>query len=70
MSGYRPSLRTMAYLGMCSTSGRIDEAKERRDPVALADARTSMCDYRVALSLAIGKDCDRNGYFKMSGADQ
>ncbi len=62
MSGYQPSLRTLAYLGMCRTSDRIDTARARHDLVAAADARTSMSDYRVALALALGKPCDRNGY--------
>lgn len=51
-----------AKLGMFRTSDRIDQAKERHDPVLVADARTSMCDYRVALALSLGAVCDRNGY--------
>ena len=48
--------------GMFRTSDRIDTAKARHDKVALADARTSMCDYRIALAIASGRDCDRNGF--------
>jgi hypothetical protein len=51
---------TRAKFGMFSTCDRIDEA--RGNPVLVADARTSMCDYRLALALALGKTCDRNGY--------
>lgn len=69
---YRPTPVTAAKLGMFRTSDRIDEAngydgvrKVRAvDPVALADARTSMCDYRVALAIALGRSPDRNGYFR------
>lgn len=32
------------------------------DPVLIADAHTSMCDYRIALAQALGRHCDRNGY--------
>lgn len=51
-----------AKRGMMRTCDVIDEAKQRRDRVAMADARTSMDDYRVALSLALGRTPDRNGY--------
>lgn len=51
-----------AKMGMFRTSDRIDEAKEGRDPVLVADARTSMDDYRLALAIALGRNCDRNGY--------
>lgn len=51
-----------AKMGMFRTCDRIDEAKAQHDPVLIADARTSMDDYRVALSLALGRTCDRNGY--------
>lgn len=57
--------RTMARAarnGMFSTCDRIDRAKAAHDPVVVADARTSMCDYRVALAQALGNPCDRNGY--------
>lgn len=47
---------------MFRTCDRIDAAKERHDPVLVADARTSMADYRVALALSLGKVCDRNGF--------
>jgi len=47
---------------MFRTSDRIDACKERRDDTLLADARTSMCDYRIALATALGRRCDRNGY--------
>jgi hypothetical protein len=30
--------------------------------VAYADLRTSMNDYRVLLSQAVGQECDRNGF--------
>jgi len=52
-----------ARRGMFRTSDRIDLGKLRADPVALADARTSMSDYRLALSLALGQPCDRNGFY-------
>lgn len=55
-----------ARRGMFRTCDRIDTAKQRQDKVALADARTSMCDYRLALSLALGNPCDRNGYTAVS----
>ena len=47
---------------MFSTCDRIDTARRKMDPVSIADARTSMSDYRMALVLALGLDCDRNGY--------
>ncbi len=53
---------TAAKHGMFRTCDVMDEAKSRRDEVAMADARTSMCDYRLALALAMGRSCDRNGY--------
>ena len=49
-----------ARFGMFRICDRIDEA--RHDRVLVADARTSMCDYRLALSLALGRPCDRNGF--------
>lgn len=71
----RNPLRTRAYLGMCAIGSLIGAEcygsaglPPRRDPVALADLRTSMDDWRAALSLAIGRRCDRNGYFR--GGDQ
>lgn len=52
-----------AKMGMFRTCDVIDKAKERNDPVLVADGRTSMCDYRLALSLALGRiNIDRNGY--------
>lgn len=55
-----------ARRGMFRTSDRIDAAKARHDAVALADARTSMSDYRLALCAALGRtDCDRNGFVRM-----
>jgi len=61
-----------AKRGMFRTCDRIDEAKGRSggwgtgkaDPVAVADARTSMDDYRCALTIALGHAdvADRNGY--------
>lgn len=48
--------------GMFRTCDRIDVAKARHDAVLIADARTSMSDYRVALALALGRACDRNGF--------
>lgn len=62
-----------ARRGMFRTSDRIEAAQgwegvrylpAKRDPVLIADARTSMCDYRVALALALGRTCDRNGYVR------
>lgn len=51
--------------GMFRTSDRIDRAKAAHDPVALADARTSMSDWRLALAAALGRtDCDRNGFIR------
>lgn len=49
-----------AKMGMFRTSDVIDDV--RRDVVLLADARTSMSDYRLALCLALGRPCDRNGF--------
>ena len=51
-----------ARLGMYGTCDRIDKAKEKHDQVLIADARTSMDDYRLAFAQAWGKPCDRNGY--------
>lgn len=51
-----------ARMGMYSTCDDIDKAKAKHDPVLIADARTSMDDYRLAFALALGKPCDRNGY--------
>lgn len=50
----------MALMGMFSTADVIDKA--RGDAVAVADARTSMCDYRLAYAQSLGKRCDRDGY--------
>lgn len=36
----------------------------RHDPVLLADARTSTCDYRLALAAALGKPCGSSGYVR------
>ncbi|SDD60840.1 hypothetical protein SAMN04488581_2654 [Mycolicibacterium neoaurum] len=55
------------------TRDEIDEAeglaqmfsREVSDPVAAADLNTSMCDYRIALSLALGRIPDRNGYYRV-----
>lgn len=47
---------------MFRTCDPIDAAKAKHDPVLIADARGSMCDYRIALAVALGRDCDRNGY--------
>lgn len=62
--------RLAARNGMYRTSDRMEHAQgwdgvvRRRpaDPVLIADARTSMCDYRIALAQALGQNCDRNGY--------
>lgn len=52
-----------AARGMFRIGNRIDGIKDRsRDPVALADARTSMTDYRCLLAVASGRTPDRNGY--------
>lgn len=53
--------RRAAYLGMCRLAGRMTDLR-RGDPVAYADLRTSMCDYRGLLSQAVGQDCDRDGF--------
>lgn len=50
----------VAKHGMHRTGDVIDATCH--DPVLTADARTSMCDYRIALSHAMGRTCDRNGY--------
>lgn len=60
-SNRRPGV-WVAKMGMFRTCDVIDRAKEKHDPVLIANARTSMNDYRVALSLALGQPCDRNGY--------
>lgn len=69
--------RLAARRGMFRTSDRIEAAQgwegvlyrpAKRDPVLIADARTSMCDYRIALAQAIGKPCDRNGYIRGDAA--
>lgn len=54
-----------AKCGMFRTCDDIDQAKAKHDPVLIANARTSMDDYRLALSLALGKSCDRNGYYRI-----
>lgn len=62
--------RLAARNGMYRTSDRIEHAqgwdgvtlRRPADPVLIADARTSMNDYRIALAQALGRDCDRNGY--------
>ena len=59
---WRPDPVFAAKLGMFRTCDDIDNAKERHDPVAIANARTSMDDYRLALAMALGRPCDRNGY--------
>lgn len=51
-----------ARRGMFRTCDRIDVAKAKHDRVLLADARTSMSDYRLALAQALGRPCDRNGF--------
>lgn len=63
-----------ATRGMFRTTDRIDMAMGRGsawgsskpDPVAVADARTSMADYRCALAVALGLGgtCDRNGFLR------
>lgn len=47
--------------GTFRTCDRIDTAKAKHDRVLIADARTSMSDYRIALAVALGRGCDRNG---------
>ena len=59
---HKRRIASNARRGMFRTSDRIDACKERRDDTLLADARTSMCDYRIALATALGRRCDRNGY--------
>jgi len=52
-----------ARQGMYRTVDDIWRARQDHDPVLMADARTSMCDYRLAFSLARGRiNIDRNGY--------
>lgn len=53
--------------GMFRTSDLIDIAKARQDRVLLADARTAMSDYRLALAAALGTPCDRNGFTRRGG---
>jgi hypothetical protein len=60
MTVYLSTPTQAAKFGMFRTCDRIDDA--RGNPILIADARTSMCDYRVALAQALGKPCDRNGY--------
>lgn len=68
--------RLAARNGMYRTSDRIEHAqgwdgvtlRRPADPVLIADAHTSMCDYRIALAQAIGKPCDRNGYTQAGAA--
>lgn len=70
MNDAQKAMTWAARRGMFRTSDRIDEARgydgvrksRPADPVAIADARTSMCDYRIALATALEKPCDRNGY--------
>lgn len=54
--------KTAARMGMYRTCGGIDTARAKQNPVQLADERTSMSDYRIAFSLAAGRNPDRNGY--------
>lgn len=56
------NMQRAARNGMFRTSDRIDAAKCKGDAVALADARTSMCDYRLALAIAHDREADRNGF--------
>lgn len=51
-----------ARRGMFRISDRIDSAKARHDAVLLADARTAMSDYRIALAAALDIPADRNGF--------
>jgi hypothetical protein len=53
-----------ARRGMFRTCDRIDAAKSMQDHMLMADARTSMSDYRVALAQSLGKSCDRNGFVR------
>jgi hypothetical protein len=64
MTRHRVDMARAARRGMFSTCDRIDAAKSMQDPTLMADARTSMSDYRVALAQALGKTCDRNGFVR------
>ena len=58
-------LARSAYRRICRVNDLIDRAKDRRDPVALADARTAMNDARCAYAAAHGyNNADRNGYIR------
>lgn len=60
--------RTDAYVAMSTLSSRMSDVRYSGRPdraVVLADLRTSMCDQRVALSLAVDGSpdgIDRDGY--------
>lgn len=73
MSVFDNPAERQAYLAMTSLVNKMlpinyatgHAPLRRTDPVAYADAVTSMCDWRAALSLAIGTpvdQIDRNGY--------
>lgn len=62
MSTTAEKITRAARNGMFRTCDRIDAAKAKQDQVLLADARTSMSDYRLALAQSLGRPCDRNGF--------
>lgn len=77
MSEPNKAARLAARRGMFRTADRIEAAEgwagvvfrpEKRDPVLIADAHTSMCDYRIALAQALGRPCDRNGFVSSPAA--
>lgn len=74
MSIFTNRAHARTYVAMTSLASRMtgfvsgEGPLSRRDPVAYADLVTSMCDQRVALSIAAGtplESIDRNGYRKV-----
>lgn len=66
---WRRRARFAAFMGMSILSSRIYDIRGRGDRVALADARTSMCDLRAALCITNLRPCDRNGFSGPGRAD-
>lgn len=59
MTADRRAIRRMFFLTL-DNPGQV----RRADPVRYADNRTSMCDARIAVAVALDalEDVDRNGY--------
>jgi hypothetical protein len=51
------SPKRWAALGLFAAAGRTPN--RHRDPIGFADARTSVCDWRIALSVAVGVPMDQ-----------